>query len=67
MDHPQVKDLFPQDAIDRARGLMKTVKSIGAYSDSRGVASIRQEVADFIERRDGYAIANVQSLPGLGL
>jgi aspartate/methionine/tyrosine aminotransferase len=27
---------------------------LGAYSDSRGLPGIRKEVADFIERRDGY-------------
>ena len=56
LDHPKVTELYPQDAIDRARDIMKNVASIGAYSDSRGVASIRQEVADFIERRDGCAL-----------
>ena len=28
--------------------------SLGAYSDSRGLPGIRQEVADFLLRRDGY-------------
>jgi len=28
---------------------------VGAYSDSRGSAGIRQEVADYITRRDGFA------------
>lgn len=27
---------------------------LGAYSDSRGLPGIRKEVAEFIERRDGY-------------
>ena len=26
----------------------------GAYSDSRGLPGIRKEVAEFIEKRDGY-------------
>ena len=26
----------------------------GAYSDSRGLPGIRKEIAEFIERRDGY-------------
>ena len=27
---------------------------LGAYSDSRGIPGVRKEVAEFIERRDGY-------------
>jgi hypothetical protein len=54
LDHPKVRDMFPADAIDRARTLLSYVGSIGAYSDSRGAAGIRREVADFIEKRDGY-------------
>ncbi|PHT89318.1 hypothetical protein T459_04431 [Capsicum annuum] len=27
---------------------------LGAYSDSRGIPGVSKEVADFIERRDGY-------------
>lgn len=30
------------------------IEQLGAYSDSRGVPGIRKEVAEFIERRDGY-------------
>ncbi|MCI03915.1 glutamate-glyoxylate aminotransferase 2-like, partial [Trifolium medium] len=29
-------------------------KCIGAYSDSRGIPGVRKEVAEFIQRRDGY-------------
>ena len=34
--------------------LLKDVKSVGAYSQSQGAPGIRQSVANFIERRDGY-------------
>jgi len=27
---------------------------VGAYSDSRGTPAVRKEVAEFIQRRDGY-------------
>jgi glutamate--glyoxylate aminotransferase len=27
---------------------------LGAYSDSRGIPGVRKEVAEFIQRRDGY-------------
>lgn len=48
--------LFPADAIERARALVKTfgIGGVGGYTDSRGNPSIRNEVADFIERRDGF-------------
>ncbi|KAK5010702.1 alanine transaminase [Cryomyces antarcticus] len=45
---------YKQDVIDRARKLLKDVKSVGAYSQSQGAVGIRQTVAEFIERRDGY-------------
>ncbi|KAG8629295.1 hypothetical protein KVT40_003160 [Elsinoe batatas] len=45
---------YPQDVIDRATRLLKDVKSVGAYSQSHGAPGIRQSVADFIERRDGF-------------
>ena len=45
---------FQQDAIDRARWLLNEVHSVGAYSQSQGVPGIRNSVAQFIERRDGY-------------
>lgn len=46
---------YKQDVIDRAKTLLKDVKSVGAYSQSQGAPGIRQSVADFIERRDGYS------------
>ncbi|KAF2670453.1 PLP-dependent transferase [Microthyrium microscopicum] len=46
---------YKKDAIARARTLLKEVKSVGAYSNSSGAPGIKQSVADFIERRDGYS------------
>lgn len=46
---------YKSDAIDRAKKLLKDVKSVGAYSQSQGAPGIRKSVADFIERRDGYS------------
>eukprot|EP00252_Welwitschia_mirabilis_P020719 TRINITY_DN512_c0_g1_i1.p1 TRINITY_DN512_c0_g1~~TRINITY_DN512_c0_g1_i1.p1 ORF type:complete len:481 (+),score=87.60 TRINITY_DN512_c0_g1_i1:357-1799(+) len=55
MNDPNVELLFPADAIARAKHyLAMTSGGLGAYSDSRGLPGIRKEVADFIERRDGY-------------
>ncbi|VAH46577.1 unnamed protein product [Triticum turgidum subsp. durum] len=39
LDDPNVGLIFPAE---------------GAYSDSRGIPGVRQEVAEFIQRRDGY-------------
>lgn len=57
LEHPDtLKSVFgyPQDAIDRARWLLKEIGSVGAYSQSAGNPSIRESVANFIERRDGF-------------
>ena len=45
---------YEQDVIDRARWLLKEVNSVGAYSQSQGAPAIRESVAKYIERRDGY-------------
>lgn len=55
LEHSDVDKMFPADAIARAKQLLGYVGSIGAYSDSRGAAGIRQEVANSIQKRDGYA------------
>uniref|UniRef100_A0A0D6R2C2 Aminotransferase class I/classII large domain-containing protein n=1 Tax=Araucaria cunninghamii TaxID=56994 RepID=A0A0D6R2C2_ARACU len=55
MEDPNVELLFPADAIARAKHyIAMTTGGLGAYSDSRGLPGIRKEVAEFIERRDGY-------------
>ncbi|KAK8954971.1 Glutamate--glyoxylate aminotransferase 2 [Platanthera zijinensis] len=52
---PNVELIFPADAIARAKYYLSlTSGGLGAYSDSRGLPGIRKEVAEFIERRDGY-------------
>ncbi|KAF2205383.1 PLP-dependent transferase [Delitschia confertaspora ATCC 74209] len=45
---------YKSDVIDRAKRLLQEVKSVGAYSASQGAPGIRESVAKFIERRDGY-------------
>ncbi|XP_031500023.1 glutamate--glyoxylate aminotransferase 2 [Nymphaea colorata] len=55
MDDPNVGLIFPVDAIARAKHYLSlTSGGLGAYSDSRGLPGIRKEVADFIQKRDGY-------------
>jgi len=46
---------FPEDAKSRARNILKGCKggSIGAYSDSPGVETIRHDIANYITKRDG--------------
>lgn len=58
MDQPEAASLFPADVLERARTYMASIPGgTGAYQDSRGNAHIRDEVAAFIERRDGYPAA----------
>jgi alanine transaminase len=45
---------YKKDVIERAHKLLKAVKSVGAYSQSQGAPAIRESVAEFIERRDGF-------------
>ncbi|MBN3285728.1 ALAT2 aminotransferase, partial [Polyodon spathula] len=46
---------FPEDAKERARRILQACGggSIGAYSASQGIECVRQDVAQYIERRDG--------------
>uniref|UniRef100_A0A0D3CZL9 Alanine aminotransferase 1 n=1 Tax=Brassica oleracea var. oleracea TaxID=109376 RepID=A0A0D3CZL9_BRAOL len=55
LDNPNVGMIFPADAIARAKHYLSlTSGGLGAYSDSRGLLGVRKEVAEFIQRRDGY-------------
>jgi alanine transaminase len=54
LDNTNIISFFPQDAIDRAKVLLKNIPSgTGAYSHSQGIEYIRKSVAGFIEKRDG--------------
>uniref|UniRef100_A0A8D3DGS0 alanine transaminase n=1 Tax=Scophthalmus maximus TaxID=52904 RepID=A0A8D3DGS0_SCOMX len=46
---------FPEDAKSRARRILQSCggNSMGSYSASQGIDSVRQDVALYIERRDG--------------
>ncbi|KAF5656473.1 alanine aminotransferase [Fusarium heterosporum] len=46
---------YKPDVFSRARFLLKNVGSVGAYSASAGVPVIRESVAEFLKRRDGYS------------
>lgn len=41
---------YKPDVFERAKKLLKEVKSVGAYSQSQGAPGIRQSVAEYIER-----------------
>lgn len=45
---------YPSDVIERAKAYISSVPSVGAYSESQGIALVRQHVAEFISARDGY-------------
>lgn len=45
---------YPKDVIARAKRFLTDAKSAGAYSNSQGVSVVRESVANFIGRRDGF-------------
>jgi len=45
---------YKTDVIERAKWLLKHVGSVGAYSASSGVPAIKESIAKFLERRDGF-------------
>jgi alanine transaminase len=55
LDDPNLAKSFPSDALERARTYLARIPGgSGAYSKSQGVDVVREEVAEFIRRRDGY-------------
>lgn len=56
VDAPEAKALFQPDAIARAKFYLDNIPGgTGAYGHSKGSEIVRIEVANFLERRDGYA------------
>lgn len=64
IDHPKAKQLFPSDAIDRAREIKKGLGGVGtgAYSHSQGAACFREDIVEFIKDRDGGIPSNVDTI-----
>jgi alanine transaminase len=60
IDHPLAKQMFPLDAIDRAREIKAGLggHGLGAYSHSQGAYCFRKDIAKFIEVRDGGIKSN---------
>uniref|UniRef100_A0A7N6BXB1 alanine transaminase n=1 Tax=Anabas testudineus TaxID=64144 RepID=A0A7N6BXB1_ANATE len=55
---------FPEDAKKRAQRILDSCggHSIGAYSTSQGIECVRQDVARYIERRDGGIPSNPDNI-----
>eukprot|EP00579_Thalassiosira_antarctica_P005836 CAMPEP_0201894500 /NCGR_PEP_ID=MMETSP0902-20130614/40834_1 /ASSEMBLY_ACC=CAM_ASM_000551 /TAXON_ID=420261 /ORGANISM="Thalassiosira antarctica, Strain CCMP982" /LENGTH=538 /DNA_ID=CAMNT_0048426559 /DNA_START=1 /DNA_END=1617 /DNA_ORIENTATION=+ len=55
IDHPNASQMFPADALERAREMKASLggSGVGAYTHSKGVRQFRNDVARFIEQRDG--------------
>lgn len=48
--------LFAPDAVQRAKDYLASIPGgVGAYSNSQGVQVVREEVAAFLQKRDGHA------------
>merc|ERR1719197_330403 len=55
LDIKGVKEALPADVVERAELICReTAPSVGAYTNSKGLPFVRRDVADFIEKRDGY-------------
>lgn len=53
---PRMSDVMPEDVKKRAREYLTAMggNGIGAYTGSTGLKLVRQQIASFIERRDGF-------------
>ncbi|CDK25362.1 unnamed protein product [Kuraishia capsulata CBS 1993] len=52
--NPALVQTIPKDLIERAKLLLGKIGSVGAYSHSQGIPYVREQVAKFIQKRDGY-------------
>lgn len=64
IDHPKATEMFPADVIQRAREIKMGLGGFGtgAYSHSKGIKMLREDVADFIRRRDGGVPVDVENI-----
>jgi len=55
LENPAIVATYPTDVIDRAKMLLSSIKGgTGAYSESKGAKICRDQIVQFLERRDGY-------------
>jgi alanine transaminase len=64
VNHPLASQIFPEDAIRRAKEIKAALAygSSGAYSHSKGVRKLREDVAHFISDRDGGIEADPENI-----
>ena len=53
MLNPKSSHNLPEDVIERGDRYLKSIKKIGAYSNSKGHLCFRKDVANFLKQRDG--------------
>jgi len=58
LNNAEVTNIYADDVVKRAKAFEKAHK-IGAYSNSKGITLFREMVAQFIERRDGPGLPEV--------
>jgi alanine transaminase len=54
--NPSLKDKInlPSDVIHRAERYLANIPGLGAYSESQGLQSVRDDIAVYLKRRDGF-------------
>jgi hypothetical protein len=63
LDQPGTSSLFASDAIERAKEYLAAIPTgVGAYSESQGFKIVRDQVAEFIQNRDGGIPADPQNI-----
>lgn len=52
---------FPPEAVERAKKYLARIPGMGAYSESQGIAAVREDICRFLKERDGHE-ADVNSI-----
>lgn len=50
----KTRAVFPKDLLSRAENYLSGIPSVGAYSESQGIFSVRKEISEFLTERDGF-------------
>lgn len=57
LDNPKIQESIPSGVTQRAKAyLANIIGGVGAYSDSRGNAYIRQEITTFIQNQSEHSV-----------
>lgn len=64
VNHPDASKLFPADAIRRAKEIKAGLNEhgTGAYTHSKGAKCFREDIAQFIEERDGGVPCDAEAI-----